>query len=362
MRTILTIIACFAFGTQAMAQIAWTDLKTARQEAATSGKLLLLHFYSDDCVFCEKLESGAYQNPAVIAAINENFVPVRIYGPTNAAAAEQCQVTGYPTDVIMVPMDARNGKVLLKVFSPQDPQGYVSMLNQAENNHKTMLAQLEAKPLAMVSRAEPAVSSPAPKYPEMPPPPSFSAPLNGPDLSAVAPVRNPYESNTSLTSATLPKKPEVKSPINQPANSTPIKEPTAAPSIRMESEQPIVEGYCMVTMIDEQRWQLGNPRIGAMHLGRLYLFANTLAREKFLAAPDMYAPVMGGLDVVRFFDEGKIVPGIREFGSTIENQQRTFFFSSEATLQRFEAAEQYRPSYSVKAIELTERAAAEANR
>ena len=106
---------------------------------------------------------------------------------------------------------------------------------------------------------------------------------------------------------------------------------------------------------------MGDPNIGAMHLGRLYLFANQDARDAFLADPNRFAPVMNGLDVVKFFDEGRVVEGVRGKGCTTRNPDRIFFFSSEESLARFEASERSQAYYTNRAIELAERAAADAN-
>ncbi len=47
----------------ALGDIAWRpDLQTAHREALSSGKLLLVHFYGDNCAWCDKLEEGAFKD------------------------------------------------------------------------------------------------------------------------------------------------------------------------------------------------------------------------------------------------------------------------------------------------------------
>ena len=72
-----------------------------------------------------------------------------------------------------------------------------------------------------------------------------------------------------------------------------------------------MQGYCAVTVIKEDRWVEGNPKFGVVHLGKLYLFANAESMQTFLADPIPYTPVLNEIDVVRFFEERKIVPGKR---------------------------------------------------
>ena len=50
----------------ANAEIVWeSDLRTAHAKASADGKLLLMHFYSDNCIWCERLEAGVFQQPTV---------------------------------------------------------------------------------------------------------------------------------------------------------------------------------------------------------------------------------------------------------------------------------------------------------
>ena len=50
----------------ASAEIAWqSNLRAAHAQAQSEGKLLLLHFYSDNCTWCERLEQGSFKAPQV---------------------------------------------------------------------------------------------------------------------------------------------------------------------------------------------------------------------------------------------------------------------------------------------------------
>jgi thioredoxin-like negative regulator of GroEL len=61
---------------------------------------VLLHFYSDACEPCFKLEKNVFSRPEVVEAIHRNYVPVKIHGTTNAKIAQQYRVDRWPTDVI----------------------------------------------------------------------------------------------------------------------------------------------------------------------------------------------------------------------------------------------------------------------
>lgn len=373
-------------------QINWRrDMASARREADQTGKLLLLHFYTQPCIYCEKLEAGAFRDPIVIAEIESKFVPLRIYGPDNAKAMEVLKVDRFPTEVII---NVEDSTVLMKSVSPQDPYAFVSMLATATQQRAALKGQMAAntQPAFDNSMNGPANSS------TINGPTIYGPAMNGPAMGVDA--RLTSSANQSYVdqpmppgqpSASLNLQNQLPAEFQQPAyqpdyaatqqgqhtqpqfpqqpqfqTQTPFElqpQPHSPTQMQghVESQEPMMEGYCLVTMATEWRWKMGDPKIAAMHLGRLYLFASEDAREKFLADPERFAPVMNGLDVVKFFDEGQIVEGIRAKGCTTRDPDRIFFFSSEDSLAKFEASEQSQAFYTSRAIELARRAAADAN-
>jgi YHS domain-containing protein len=94
-----------------------------------------------------------------------------------------------------------------------------------------------------------------------------------------------------------------------------------------------LDGYCPVSLVEQQRWQVGDRRYGAIHRGRTYLFAGPEQQRKFLANPDRYSPAISGEDVVMALDHGQEVDGKRALG--VEFQNRIYLFSSDASRQAF---------------------------
>src|SRR5262245_58593355 len=53
-------------------QVPWRkDYSAARQEAARTGRALLLHFTTDNCPWCVRLEQTTYRDPAIFKALTE---------------------------------------------------------------------------------------------------------------------------------------------------------------------------------------------------------------------------------------------------------------------------------------------------
>ena len=295
----------------ASAEIKWqTNLRAAQAQADAQGKLLLLHFYSDNCIWCDRLEAGAFQAAQVNESIMQGYVPVKIHGGKNPQLVEMFKITKFPTDVIVTP----KGQTLSHSVSPQQPSRYASMLGGAiELAKKAAVAQPAAAPPQKSMQSTPVAQTnqfTQPNHAAMPNGASAQmASSRTDDMSLSVP--------TTVATATIP--------TSSPA---PAHSPQADPELAMQ-------GFCPVTVIQEDRWVEGNPKFGVIHLGKLYLFANADRMQTFLADPIPYTPVLNEIDVVRFFEERKIVKGKREWGLKDPTHNRMFFFADEAAMNHF---------------------------
>lgn len=94
-----------------------------------------------------------------------------------------------------------------------------------------------------------------------------------------------------------------------------------------------MDGYCPVTLLNENRWQRGSGRFSVTYEGRRFLFADDTARQEFLGVPERYAPACDGNDAVRLTRDNVSTPGARQFGLVYHN--RILLFESEDNLQAF---------------------------
>jgi YHS domain-containing protein len=97
-----------------------------------------------------------------------------------------------------------------------------------------------------------------------------------------------------------------------------------------------LDGFCPIELTENKRWVVGDARWGLIHRDRTYLFAGPEQRNRFDAAPDRYAPVASGNDVVLMIEQGELTPGRREHGAWFED--RVYLFSSQETYLKFGAA------------------------
>lgn len=384
----------------AHAEILWEkNLRSAHTKAQAEGKLLLLHFYSDNCTWCDRLEEGAFKTPQVGETISANFVPVKVHANSSPKLAQMFKVTKFPTDVIVT----TEGKTLSHSVSPQNPERYVAMLSSSvpsdaaakvaekvESATPAPTTQAMSEPSTMPANT---VGGSIPNYAAGPSPSSLAGSemkLPGESLSAgvqaqLAGSRSPGmtlempgqapEATTAAPSFEMPSfgaaavaglpEPDVAdqdaasvAPSNESMNAVfPDATATDATSAGDDPEL-AMQGFCPVTVINEDKWVEGKAEFGVIHLGKLYLFTSEQAMKTFLADPVPYTPVLNEIDVVRFFEERKIVPGKREWGLKDPIYNRMFFFADEAAMNHF--YNEYE-RYTDAAIEVMDKAVKDAN-
>lgn len=412
-RTRFTISATIIAGVIALApsiaeaQIAWrNDLTTAHAEAKADNKPLLLHFYSDNCVWCDRLEAGAFRSSEVNAAVAGGFVPIKIHAGKSPELAKMFNVTKFPTDVVVTPA----GQTLAHGVSPQDPNRYVAMLakagSQMADSVPTSPAGQPDQRLASAPAPAPPASNPAAantpsqqRAPQMPVNAASSYAMQqvpGNAMTAQAamappvatksasmttagrPMSNPYGQTGAQNGMPLPGGASARlagartdgmslgmpgQMMDEPTMdggpaAGPISNDTTDASSTVSTPKLAMEGFCAVTVIDQDKWVEGNPKFGVVHLGKLYLFGSAEKMETFLADPTPYTPVLNEIDVVRFFEERQIVPGKRRFGMRDPIHQRMFFFADEAAMNHF--FNEYE-RYTDAAIEVMAQAVKDAN-
>ncbi|MFO7905647.1 MAG: thioredoxin family protein [Planctomycetota bacterium] len=94
-----------------------------------------------------------------------------------------------------------------------------------------------------------------------------------------------------------------------------------------------LEGYCCVTLAEEEKWVKGDPRWGVNHRGRTYLFTSPQQQQRFLNNHDEYAPALSGYDCVKYAERGVLVEGKRAHG--VFYRDHIFLFADEASLEKF---------------------------
>src|ERR1700690_405904 len=78
--------------------LAWqSNLETAKQLAAQTNRLVLVHFWSPSCGPCKQLEKNVFSLPEVQQAVQARFVPVKINADDWPTTTKQYGITSLPT-------------------------------------------------------------------------------------------------------------------------------------------------------------------------------------------------------------------------------------------------------------------------
>lgn len=152
----------------------------------------------------------------------------------------------------------------------------------------------------------------------------------------VAQQRNPYADNASAG---------LGAPAASVALNEQLQNPTVPPVVTEAPPGPptlALDGYCCVRLVEEEKWVKGDPQWGAVHRGRTYLFSGPEEQRRFMANFDKYAPALSGFDCVKYAERRALVEGKRAHG--IFYRGRIFLFADEAALQKFwNAPDKYVP-------------------
>lgn len=139
-------------------QLPWaTDFAQACQQANAQGKLVLLHFYSDDCPPCVRVEKNVFSQAAVAEAVGKSCVPVKVHVRKSPELATKYRVQQWPTDVFVTSA----GQEVTRSVSPQSPDMYIAMTNSVAARAGVAAFKNQAHNIA----AAPPHTSPAPWAP-----------------------------------------------------------------------------------------------------------------------------------------------------------------------------------------------------
>lgn len=141
----LTLVLHLTAWATAQDAMPWArSLEEAQQIAAQQNRLVLVHFWADDCPPCKKLEQNIFPDPNFGRAVSTNYIPVKINAKEHPELARRFKVDRWPVDVVITP----SGEQLTKpAVSPQDPTKYLASLDQVAAAHRvqphaaTQLAQ-----------------------------------------------------------------------------------------------------------------------------------------------------------------------------------------------------------------------------
>ncbi len=75
---LIGLSAGFLYGSASTKDIQWQSFADGIARGKSENKKVFLHFYADWCGACEVMQKKTFKDPGVIAALNENFIPIKV--------------------------------------------------------------------------------------------------------------------------------------------------------------------------------------------------------------------------------------------------------------------------------------------
>ncbi|HTQ08795.1 MAG TPA: thioredoxin fold domain-containing protein [Fimbriimonadaceae bacterium] len=127
---IAVLLLCFAVAGANAAGIAWAKAYSAAKESSKStGKLIMIDFYTDWCGWCKKLDADTYPDPAVVDE-STKFVPIKLNAEKDADGirlAKKFKVDGYPTILFI----DSNENLVYKIVGYAPPKDFAVSMEKA---------------------------------------------------------------------------------------------------------------------------------------------------------------------------------------------------------------------------------------
>ncbi len=268
--TLLTVTLTLAAHSSAADLSAWrSDFKSAQEEAQRLDRPMLVHFYTDWCFPCRRMEQDVLSRPTVTQVLESRMILVKLNAEHHQDIAQRFGVELFPTDVIVDP----TGKRILSSTGYQEADKYVRFARDAEQMY--------------VSTQKPTTGSPVGVSPETPDPSHLLA-ING-----YCPV--------TLTKERQWVKGDPQYMVNHRGQTYYLASAEAMSDFQEETSKyaPQLLGCDPVVLMDTDLAVLGSVKYGAFYDGQLYLFATKDNRIAFKEDPERYTRTR----VVRNIDE-----------------------------------------------------------
>ena len=115
--------------------IDWKQYNEGIQLAKKQNKKLFLHFRTDWCRYCAKMERATFKDNSVVQFLNEHFVSIKVDGDKQKPVVQLYKVKGYPDSRFI----DENRKEAFRIPGFVDPAAFLFFLEYIQtDNYKTM--------------------------------------------------------------------------------------------------------------------------------------------------------------------------------------------------------------------------------
>lgn len=255
-----------------------SDYKAALQEAEAKKLPLLVHFYADWCMPCQKMERDVFSTSAVQDVLGRRFIAVKVNSDHRQDLVERYGVKILPSDVIV---DSINGRTISLNSGFQDRAKYLDIVGVAEAKFN----KAHANDL-VVTKSVPTDNSATPAVGVKPDKSSAGAKLDDIELGDAVPMIG-------------------------------------------------LDGYSPVALTKNRQWNRGSPAHSWDYKDLTYYFSSREEMLEFRNNPEAYAPKLLGCDPVILWESDRAVAGDIKYGAFFDDE--LYLFKSEERRRQFKA-------------------------
>jgi len=298
---LLSVVALVIQQTPGVAEVNWlADVESALLDSRSSGRLVLMKFTADWCAYCKKMERTTFADPAVIALVNRDLVPVLIDFDKHQDLAAHLKIQGLPALLLIAP-DLR---IVERISGYHTAPKLLPKLQSVLAQHQPP----DKVPTRTASQSRAAIPAPAQHSPADDPFAWSESDDSIRGVTTVAPTPNPFS--------------EIEQPETQAQG-----QPSAA------ATQPAFEGLCITSVVEERALVTGTPKFTTTYRGRLLYFHDAGQRAKFRATPQKYWPKLDGKCAVTLLETGCPTPGRLGYAAVFRN--RIWLFTTRENMRAF---------------------------
>lgn len=261
------------------------DFKAALLEAEQKQLPLLVHFYADWCMPCQRMERDVFTAPAVKEVVGTKFVAVKLNSDHHQDLVQRYGVETLPSDVVI---DSLTGKVLVLSSNFLDKTQYIQLATQAQAKF------LKIHEATLKKDEEPAVE-PQPSSDVVPVvkigEPTLGEPQPVVGLDGFSPVA--LTKNKKWVRGVARFAWDYKDVTYYLSSREELLEFRNSP----ESFAPRLLGCDPVILWETDRAVAGDIQFGAFFDGELYLFKTDERRQQFKAKPEKYIRLQHALKI-----------------------------------------------------------------
>lgn len=364
--TAITLLVAFANAISATTaeEISWaTDPEQALQEAADSGKPVLMQFTASWCVYCKRMEKSTFTSEEVAERISEDFVAVRVDADKHKDLVNDLEIKGLPAILVVSP----DLEILHRISGFQTAEALMTELDKADRAASG--TRTDATRVAKSSPAETRAKTTRPTSSRVVPSaakrsqPNATKPVAETAGKTVRPISRPTVRDTrdlprvttdrevAETDAQDPepagfsdnvesddrdaesRTPAKKSDVPRRSSTVDARQKKTDSQPQLSTSEPAFGGMSLVAAVNDRTLTQGVAEFQMRWKGQILYFTSSEELKEFRSEPERYWPMLDGMCPLTLLRTDERVPGKLEFAALF--RKRVWLFASEEDMREF---------------------------